>query len=46
MLNWLRIATEYAIGATLVLAHLALAGRMQLLMDTLEDDVPGPRRIR
>lgn len=32
-LRWFRHAAEYAIGATLVLAHLALAGRLAALLE-------------
>lgn len=39
MLRWLRFGTEYAIGAALVLMHLALAGRRPTLGAALDDEL-------
>lgn len=39
MLSWMRASTEYAIGAALVLLHLALAGRRPMLGRALDDEL-------
>jgi hypothetical protein len=43
MIEWVRRATEYAVGAALVLTHLALSGRMPHLVRALEVEADARR---
>lgn len=44
--RWVRNATEYALGATLVLAHLALSGRLYALAEALDERPPRRKSSR